>query len=54
MCGCAVDNECRGISLNLKFTFELYPKRATNFSLILVAKLEWLSVVQKYGIGSGP
>lgn len=48
------DNESRGISVNLKFTFEFYPKKVTNFSLILVAELEWLPVVPKNGTRSGP
>jgi hypothetical protein len=48
------DNESRGIYLNLKCTFELYPKRVTNLSLILLAELEWLPVVPKNGIESGP
>lgn len=48
-------NESRRISLNLKFAFELYPKRVTNFSLILIAQLEGLvPVAPKNGIGSGP
>lgn len=46
-------NESRGVSLNLKFHFELYPKSITNF-LILAVELEWLPAVPKNDFGNGP